>query len=372
MKRNAKINKIALLLYGLHGGGAERIMVTLANEWVRQGIAVDFLVGIMEGPYQTLLHKDLNIFVFNKRIKGLLPHVIQYLNQHQPDILLSTIQPVNVIAALAGKCSHAKTKIVLREANSPGQKLVYRKGFLSKLYFRLLPRFSYPFADGYVSVSEGLRQEMIQFYNMDGYKIRTIYNPVVNNELYELAQMPIDHPVLQGEEDIIMAMGRVVPQKDFITLIRAFALVRKKRNCKLIILGKTDFDQTYYDSLLELARDLGVEENIHFIGFQTNPFAFLKRASVYVLSSRFEGLPGALIQALALGCRVVSTDCEHGPSEILKKGEYGILVPIGKPEAMANAIEKSFTLPQIDMTEIIQSYHHSKGTQEYLDYFESL
>ncbi|MFT4664323.1 MAG: glycosyltransferase involved in cell wall biosynthesis [Polaribacter sp.] len=374
MNRTAKINKIALLLYGLHGGGAERVMLTLANAWAKQGIQVDFLLGLMEGPYQDMLGKDLNIFVFNKRIKKLLPPVVKYLNKHQPDILLSTLQPVNTMAALAGKISSAKTKIVLREANSPTQKLKVRKGRGVKFYFGHLPRFAYPFAQGYVSVSEGLKKEMTQFYSLPNQKIRTIYNPVVNDDLYRMAQSPVDHPAMKTEEKIILAIGRVVPQKDFATLIKAFAQVKKTNNCRLVILGDRSANSSYYQSMITLAKQLDVQDSIYYIDFQRNPFAFLKRADVFVLSSKFEGLPGALIQALACECQVVSTDCPHGPLEILQNGAYGSLVAMEDHNSMAAAITQRLINPDhsLDFGEITKRFNHTNGVQEYLDYFKTL
>ncbi len=372
--RSSNIRKIALLLNELQGGGAERIMITLANAWVAQAIEVDFLVGKYQGPYQKLLSKDLNIITFEKQIRDFLPDVVSYLNQHQPDILLSTVQAVNVVAALAGKISRTKTKIVLREANSPKQKVIAEKGWKAIFLHGTLSRYSYRLADGYVSVSEGLKKEMVDFYGLDEKRIKTIYNPVVNRQLFELSQKPINQVIRKGEEKIIMAMGRVVPQKDFMTLINAFAIVRKKRDCRLVILGETQSDPLYFHSLLSLAQELEVEEDVIFIGFQDNPFAYLAKADVFVLSSRYEGLPGGLIQAMALGCQLVSTDCPHGPSEILENGKYGSLVPVGNSAAMAKAIEDRLqnSHARKNKHSKLEDFSASKAISEYLDFFEQL
>jgi len=136
-------------------------------------------------------------------------------------------------------------------------------------------------------------------------------------------------------------VGRLTEQKDFSTLLQAFAQVRAQRQARLLLLGEGEMR----DELTALGLALGIAKDLSLHGFTNNPFAYMARAAVFVLSSAYEGLPGVLIQALACGCPVVSTDCPSGPSEILENGQYGRLVPVGDPAAMAQAILSTLEAP---------------------------
>lgn len=168
-------------------------------------------------------------------------------------------------------------------------------------------------------------------------KFRMIYNPIVDEDLFKKANEPISHPFfVDGNFPVVLAVGRLCVQKDFPTLLLAFALVRKELRCRLLILGDGEKRQ----ELLDLAQKLGITEDLDMPGFVKNPYKYIKRASVFVLSSRWEGLPTVLAEAMACGCPVVSTDCPSGPAEILEGGKYGLLVPPGDPGKLAEAILK--------------------------------
>jgi glycosyltransferase involved in cell wall biosynthesis len=170
----------------------------------------------------------------------------------------------------------------------------------------------------------------------------TIYNPVVDYRLVTMAQASPSHPwLLSRQVPVILAAGRLVPQKDFTTLIQAFARVRRERPARLLILG----DGEQRDALLALAAECGVRDDVDLPGFDPNPFAAMRAASAFVLSSRYEGLPGVLIQAMACGARVVSTDCPSGPREVLEGGRWGTLVPVGDVAALATAVAATLDDP---------------------------
>lgn len=193
----------------------------------------------------------------------------------------------------------------------------------------------YPWADGFVAVSQGVADDLRRFAQLPEVKVHTIYNPVVTDELLASAARTPEHPWLApGEPPVILGVGRLVGQKDFATLVRAFALVRRTRSAKLIILGEGD----KRPELEALVTELGLSDEVSLPGFVDNPFAYMARADTFVLSSRHEGLPGVLIQAMACGCKVVSTDCPSGPREILNNGSLGALVPVGDAGALAEAI----------------------------------
>jgi glycosyltransferase involved in cell wall biosynthesis len=196
---------------------------------------------------------------------------------------------------------------------------------------------TYPFADAVVAVSSELADDLSAVAGLPRGLIRTVYNPVVGPELPALAAEPAGHPWLRpGGPPVVLGAGRLVEQKDFPTLLRAFALVRRERPARLVILGEGPAGAR--EGLAALAAGLGVAADLDLPGFVANPYAYMARAAAFALSSLHEGLPGVLIQALACGCPVVSTDCPSGPREILDGGRYGRLVPVGDHEALARAI----------------------------------
>ena len=172
--------------------------------------------------------------------------------------------------------------------------------------------------------------------------IKVLYNPIFDLSLILKAQAPVDHPWLQsGQPPIFLAVGRLAPQKDFSTLIKAFAIFRQKHLARLIILGEGSERQQLESEVSQL----NLEADVSLPGFTDNPYAYMSRASAFVLSSRFEALPTVVIEALACGCQIIATDCPHGPNEILMAGKYGLLVPVGDAQSFADAMEKAISNP---------------------------
>jgi glycosyltransferase involved in cell wall biosynthesis len=199
-------------------------------------------------------------------------------------------------------------------------------------------RWLYPRADAVVAVSKGVAQDLLNLMPQLKPKLTVIYNPVIDAAFYAKADAPVEHPWFQPHQPpVVLAAGRLVALKGYDTLLRAFARVRQQMPARLVILG----EGSERPNLERLAAELGVAADVDMPGFDPNPFRYMKRAGVFVLSSRYEGLPNVLIQALACGCPVVSTDCPSGPSEILDGGRYGVLVPVDDVEAMARAIVRA-------------------------------
>ena len=202
--------------------------------------------------------------------------------------------------------------------------------------------------------------------------IQTIYNPVVTADLLNQAQAPIEHPwFAAGEPPVILGVGRLHPQKDFATLIRAFAIVRQKRPARLLILGGEPAEKQKLEALIH---ELQLEQDAQLFGFTDNPYAFMARAAVFALSSRYEGFGNVLVEAMATGTPVVSTDCESGPAEILENGKYGILVPVSNPGALAEALlatlEKSLDLDILQKR--AQEFTNEKIAAQYLHLINQL
>ena len=226
-------------------------------------------------------------------------------------------------------------RLVVTEHNNP----VLAAKNASTIRDRLMPRLArrfYPSADVIVGVSAGVVEALqSRLGSMSADLLRVIYNPVVTDELLERAVLSPEHPWFAEDTPIIVAAGRLKPQKDFSTLVRAFAKVRTSRAVRLIILGEGP-ERMMLESLTE---ELGVTDDVALPGFVDNPLAYYSRAAVFVLSSRWEGLPTVLIEALACGAPVIATDCPSGPREILADGRYGLLLPPGDVEEMCAAIE---------------------------------
>jgi glycosyltransferase involved in cell wall biosynthesis len=203
----------------------------------------------------------------------------------------------------------------------------------------LVRRF-YPWADGIVAVSKGVADNLSEMTGFPRERITVIYNPIVTPELQEQVQTSLTHPWLESNQPpVVLAAGRLRPQKDFATLIQAFALVRRKQCARLLILG----EGPERPALETLIKNLGLEQDARLLGFVANPYPFMRRASLFVLSSKWEGLPGVLIEAMYCGVPLVSTNCPSGPQEILQDGKYGQLVPVGDATALARAIEMALT-----------------------------
>jgi glycosyltransferase involved in cell wall biosynthesis len=268
----------------------------------------------------------------------------RYIRNRRPDVILSAITYANLIAIWAGKTRGIETPVVVSErialsahCLTPANQRRWRWRYLPELVNRF-----YPFADAVVSVSEQVAEDLSVAAGLDRRHVATIYNPVVDDALRRRAQEPLEHEwFAPGAIPVILGAGRLAEQKDFSTLIRAFARLREGREARLVILGEGK--QRY--ALEGLAGELGVRDDVLLPGFVENPFWYMARASVFALSSRYEGLPGVLIQALACGCPVISTNCPGGSAVILANGKYGPLVDVGDVAAMAGAIESQLDNP---------------------------
>jgi glycosyltransferase involved in cell wall biosynthesis len=332
--------RLALYLPNLDGGGAERMMVNLANGFLRWEVKVDLVLAAAQGPYLEEVRADVRIIdLASAGVLASLPKLVHYLRRERPDALLATLNHASVVALLARRLAGVPTRVVNRESNMlfPGAVQSPKRKAL-----REAVRRTYPWADAHIAVSQGVANDLKRFVSLPAERVYTIYNPVVTETLSEKACAPLQHPwFAAGEPPVILGVGRLTPQKDFSTLLRAFAAVRRTRPARLVILGEGGERGT----LEELAAELGVAADVELPGFADNPFAYMARASVFVLSSRFEGLPGVLIQAMACGCPVVATNCPSGPSEVLVDGRYGPLTPVGDPAALAAAILKTLADP---------------------------
>ncbi|HRH04440.1 MAG TPA: glycosyltransferase [Burkholderiaceae bacterium] len=329
-------NRIAIYLPSLSGGGAERVMVTLANTFVKLGFKVDLILAMAEGPYLTEVSHEVQIIALNSRRSWyLLPALAVYLRKKKPIVILAAMGHANVLSVLAKSLARVATRVIISERNTFS--ISYTQSASMKIRI-LLPRlmaWTYPIADGVIAVSSGVAEDLARSIKLPRSVIDVVYNPVVTDSLVEKSLMMPNHAWFSpNQPPVIVGMGRLTKQKDFPTLLRAFALLRQRKDVRLIILGQGNLRS----ELQELIKNLDLQDVVDLPGFVENPFAILKHASLFVLSSAWEGLPNALIQAMACGTPVVSTNCPSGPSEILQGGKWGRLVPVGNVDAMAEAM----------------------------------
>lgn len=326
--------RIAFFLPNLYGGGAERVSVNLLKGMVdNQNLTLDLVLGIAEGSFLAQVPAGVNIINLDSpRVATAILPLVKYLKTAQPDALLSHLGHANVIALFANKLAGSKTKLAVVEHNTLS--VADAPSWRAKITPWFMKQF-YPSANAIIGVSQGVSQDLESQLGFAPGTVKTIYNPVINQELITKANTVPDHPWLQpGECPVFLAVGRLTAQKDFVNLIQAFALVRKQKTSRLIILGEGELRT----ELETLANDLGVRQDIDFPGFADNPYGYMSQATAFVLSSRYEGLPTALIEAMACGCSIVSTDCPSGPQEILAGGKYGTLVPIQDSISLSNGM----------------------------------
>ena len=324
-------HRIAFFLPNLYGGGAERVSVNLLKGAIdNENIILDLVLGIAEGSFLGQVPEGVNIIdLKSPRVATAILPLIKYLKTAQPDAMLSHLGHANVIALLANRLAGSKTRLVVVEHNT------LSVADATSIRAKITPWFMklfYPSADAIVGVSQGVSKDLESQLGFNSGSVTTIYNPVIDRELLAKSNKTVDHPWLRSQDiPVFLAVGRLTAQKDFANLIEAFALVRRQKAARLIILGEGELRI----QLEELALKLGVREDIDLPGFADNPYGYMSQATAFVLSSRYEGLPTALIEAMACGCSIVSTDCPSGPQEILAGGEYGALVPIQDSESLA-------------------------------------
>ena len=332
---------IALFVPSLHGGGAERVILDIAAELVNRGVPIHLVLVKAEGHYLDLVPDGVRLIDLNShRAAASLLKLVAYVRRERPAVLLATLTQANVIALVAKILLWGRLRVVTRIANTYSEEFA-TGSFKHRVALRLL-KFLFPVADRIVAVSQGVADDLSEMHPAISARVATIYNPVVRAEMVEQAAAPVNHSWFETETaPVVVSVGRLATVKDHATLLRAFAEVLRSRQARLVILG----EGPERGNLLELAARLSVSQNVDLPGFKVNPFAYMSRARVFALSSRYEGFPNVLVQAMACGTPVVSTDCRSGPTEILEDGRWGQLVPVGDWQSMAEAIMKTLDNP---------------------------
>lgn len=360
--------RIAIFYGFLGGGGIERVITNLARSLTERGLKVDLVLSNTgKGSHLWLIPPNVRLIdLGSRRLFMSLPGLMRYLQREQPVSLLSAGHYCNEVALLAKCLSGVSTRIVVSEHNQLSQVTQHADGFKERLT-PLIARCFYPWADGIVAVSQGVALDLASMTGLSLNRIQVIYNPVILPELLERVQEPVEHPwFAPGQPPVILGVGKLEEQKNFSNLIRAFAQVRRVQQARLVILG---WGPEPGPSLLKnLVRELSLENDVDLPGHVKNPFAYMARASVFVLSSDWEGLPTVLIEAMAVGIPVVSTNCKSGPAEILDNGKYGFLTPVGDSNALAEAILNTLSSEsKVAAPDWLEKFSLSAATQQYFN-----
>jgi glycosyltransferase involved in cell wall biosynthesis len=321
------------------GGGVVHNTLRLAEEFAKEGLAVDIVVVGDRGNVLATPAKGVRVVNLRAgRTLGSLMPLIRYLGRAKPGILVSARPLANCIAVWAVRLRGHKTQLILSERSNIAAETREARDWQTRM-LPLLMRVSYKRADAVVAVSGGVADVLSKTIRYPRDRISVIYNPIVNASTVRKRNQPCKHPWLApGQPPVILATGRLAPQKCFETLIGAFAQLRRRIDARMIILGEGEERARLED----LAQRLDVDSAVDMPGFVPNPYPYMRKASVFVLSSGYEGFGNVLVEAMACGTPVVSTDCPSGPAEILENGKWGRLVPVGDSAAMSRSHRRRF------------------------------
>lgn len=328
---------ISILMPDLRGGGAERVAVNLANGFLLRGYSVEMVLLRVTGEFLRELHPQIRVVNLHaNRLRSSIFPLIRYLRKARPDALLASMWPLSVIAPFALIAARVSTRVVVAEHTTWSRSELLHRFTLGRR-MRISMNLFLPRTDGVVAVSHGAADDLAQFANIDRKLITVIYNPVVGKEKPSLSGPQSPAGWWSGPHRRVLAVGTLKPIKDYANLLNAFAILRQQINARLLILG-----EGMCRNALEIqAQELGIADSVFMPGFVTDASPYYRHADLHVLSSEGEGLPTVIIEALASGTPVVSTNCRSGPSEILCDGKYGRLAPVGDAEALAVAMADS-------------------------------
>lgn len=339
---------VALFLPSLSGGGAQRRLLNLASGFSSRRHRIDLIVGSADGAFLSQVPASAELVCLGSRcsqwpivrhrrglwVPALVPSLARYLAARKPEVLFTTSTPANLTALGARAVARTATPVVV----SVNVHLTASTDRRRRIYGPVVRRLAasiYPRAEAIVAISEGIASDLRAAARVPKDRIVVIDNPLDFAGIQRAAADPVEHPWLQpAQPPVVLAVGKLKIQKDFPTLLRAFARVVRRRPARLVMLGEGEERKR----LRTMVMRMGMAEIVSMPGFVANPFGWMARASVFVLSSAWEGLSNALLEALACGCPVVSTDCPCGPRHVLANGAYGPLVPVGDDAAMAEAI----------------------------------
>ncbi|MDB5516265.1 MAG: hypothetical protein JWQ17_3023 [Tardiphaga sp.] len=368
MARPPASGLISIVLPDLGGGGAERLHLNLAAAWLRAGHQVEFVLMRREGELLGLLPAGATVWDLGAdRIRSAIPPLRRYLRERLPSVTLAAMWPLTSAATIAWILAGRIGKLFLSDHVQLSLDRRAEAGTNPTL-LKYSIRRTYPAATGIIAVSNGVKADLCALGALRPDSVSVIYNPAA----IECGGPAADANLrlsLWGAHDgfNVLAVGKLKPEKDYATLLRAFALLPPGFCARLAIVG----DGPLRQDLSDLKERLGLGASVRFAGFAIDPTDWYRTADVFVLSSRLEGFGNVIVEALSFGLPVISTDCPCGPSEILERGRYGVLVPMNDPPALARAIQTTRDAPRNPEPLVLRSRDFAVDTIaiQYLDVF---
>ena len=335
-KREActRTHRLLFVLPSLGGGGAERATVDLLRSIDRERFRVVLALFSQCGSFLSQLPDDIQVYNLRGESRydfRLVWRLAKLLQHEHPSIVFSVLRYANLVTLLAQRLTGAQVRVVVNEQNLPSAEFALFGGAQVKGWFL---RRLYPHADRVTVISKGIARELTSLYGIPRHKVQVIPNPVDVARIRAMGAVQLKHPWFQLGVPVLVAAGRLHPQKGFTYLIRAFAIVRDAMPCKLVILGEGPQRHT----LEQLVTKLSLSDDVTLLGFQDNPYNYMRSSTAFILSSLYEGFGNVLVEALALGVPVISTRCPVGPEEIIAHEKTGLLVPPANENALAQAI----------------------------------
>lgn len=359
-------NSVVAIFVATSGhSGVDRLIGHLAPAIARRGYPVDVLKIHGHGPHFDELPPGVRrIDLDAKHVYTSFGALVDYLKRHRPAVMLTDKDRVNRTAILARIWSRSTARLVVSSGTTISIDLAHR-GWFERILQRTSMGHLYRLADKVIVPSKGAADDMAAYTGLPINRIEVVPCPVVPEALFSQPQPRPDHPWFKPDAPpVVLGVGELGPRKDFATLIRAFASVRKQRPCRLVILGRGKLRE----ALVSLANELGVHQDVDLPGFKSNPYSYMAHTAVFASTSLWEGNPFVLAEALAAGTPVVATDCPSGPREVLQDGRYGHLVAVGDAQTLADAILKTLQtpLPADMLREAARPYEIERSTSGYL------
>ncbi|HEY4930157.1 MAG TPA: glycosyltransferase [Terriglobales bacterium] len=357
--------RVALFHPSLIHGGIQRVFVNLARGFLKHGLMVDMVQATREGNFRDQIPPGVRLIDLGatRALTSLFP-LVGYLRRDRPDVVISGATQTNIVAVWAKRLARITVKVVLTEHNVISAITADAPMMRTRMTPFLVRRF-YPWADELVAVSQGAARDLSRTMAEHNCKIHVIYNPIIGPEFWQRATEPFNDSRIESDtRPMVLAVGRLHYHKDYPTLLRAFAILRRSIDARLVFLG----DGEERSALEALRQELGLETSVSFLGNVANPLPYMKRAKALALSSVVEALPTVLIEALALDLPIVATDCPTGPREVLCNGTYGKLVPVGDSEQMADSIVdvlRAASKPAIP-AQALERFQHDLVIDQYL------
>lgn len=361
-------NRVCVVIYDFEPRGVQRVQIRLANEFSSLGYDVDALVFNCSGPLLSTLSPSVSVVDLSAHsAKSAFFKIIKYLFFKKPQAIFSAEDHINIVALIACQLVPVKIKCVVSCHVSPKLWALKPKLLSKRWYMVMLAKVLYPKADKCVAISSGMKQEYLEILGINPGKITVIYNPVLSLNS-ESSVSDFQHPWLNHPNiKVVLGVGNLSRIKGFDDLIRAFSLLQSREFLRLIIVG----DGPEMENLVSLSNELGLREFIDFVGYSPTPESFMNLADVFVLTSRSEGLPTVLIEAIGAGCPVVSTRCGGGAVEIMEDGDLGPLVDVSDVEGICEAVNQALNNP-IKKSKLIKSSERFSSSAIAMEYLERI